>query len=60
MIHRDQGDWKQYKTMETYYLWKLCVLSTECDLVDIIVTISIGVGTGCNFLMVKLAPSPII
>ena len=35
--------------METYYLQKLCILSTECVLIDIIVTIS-TVGTGCNFL----------
>ena len=39
----------QYKAMETYYLKKLCVLSTECVLIDIIVTISITVGTGYNF-----------
>ena len=35
--------------METYYLQKLCILSTECVLRDIIVTITIAVGTGCNF-----------
>ena len=34
--------------------WKLityrnCVLSTECVLIDIIVTISTAAGTGCNF-----------
>ena len=32
----------------SFYLWKLCALSTECDLIDIIVTISIAAGTGCN------------
>ena len=47
MIHWNQGDWK--KSIETYYLKKLCALSTECVLIDIIVTISIAVGTGCNF-----------
>ena len=31
--------------MKTYYLEKLCVLSTECVLIDIIVTNSIAVGT---------------
>ena len=34
--------------MKIYYLYKLCVLSTECVLVDIVVTINIAVGTGCN------------
>ena len=33
--------------MET--VWKLFDLSTECVLIDIIATISIAVGTGCNF-----------
>ena len=47
MIHWKQGDWK--KLMETYYLKKLRALSTECVLIDIIVTITIVVGTGCNF-----------
>ena len=38
--------------METYYLQKLCVSSTECaliDIIDIIVTVTIAVGTGCYF-----------
>ena len=42
--------------METYNLLPtetvcVCVLSrpTECVLIDIIVTISIAIGTGCNF-----------
>ena len=42
--------------METYNLLPtetvcVCVLSrpTECVLMDIIVTISIAIGTGCNF-----------
>ena len=35
--------------METYYLQKLCILSTECVLIDIIVTISIAVDTECKF-----------
>ena len=49
MIHWNQGDWKRYNGLETYYLYKICVLSTECVLIDITVTISIAVGTGCNF-----------
>ena len=28
--------------------YRNCVLTTECVLADIIVTISIAVGTGCN------------
>ena len=37
----------QYNAMETYYLYKMCFLSTEYVLIDI-VTISIAVDTGCN------------
>ena len=40
--------------------YKNCVLSIECVLIGIIVAISTVVGTGCNFLDVKLAPGPII
>ena len=40
--------------------YRNCVLSIECVLIGIIVAISTVVGTGCNFLDVKLAPGPII
>ena len=57
MIHWNQGDWKQYSTLDTFCLLKLCVLSSECVLIDIMVTISIAVGLDATSLMVKLAPS---
>ena len=42
--------------METYYLQKLCILSTERVLIDIIVKISVAVDNA-NSLKVDLVPS---
>ena len=48
MIHQNQGDWKINIKPWKPITYRNCIFSTECILIDIIVTSSIAVGNGCS------------